>query len=167
MAARARRDMLNKADLLPVVAELFVLLAELFCFCRFFSPCSTDRTRGQRAGIPGEQRCYRGRYVSFTIRNVLALVILYPAVAISGEAAESKTVKDFYITVTANDLYLCGEGFGGIYGCIDEAVSREAKSVVVAASSDATVEAVQELVNAVHAIGFDQVGVATFNESDT
>ena len=108
-----------------------------------------------------------GRYVSCAIRNTIAIFMLIPALAVGGDTAESKSVDDFYITITANDIYLCGEGFGGLYGCIDEAVSREAKSVVVSASSEATVQAVQELVNAVHAIGFDEVGVASFNESDT
>jgi hypothetical protein len=105
--------------------------------------------------------------VSCAMRNAIVLFMLIPAFAIGGGATESDSVNDFYITITANDLYLCGEGFGGIYGCIDEAVSREVKSVVISASSDATVRAVQELVNAVHAVGFDQVGLATFNEYDT
>jgi len=108
------------------------------------------------------------RFVSCANRNAIATFILFPLLAFGGDgAAESDSEKDFYITVTANELYLCGEGFGGIYGCIDEAVSREAKSVVISASSDASVQAVQELMNAVHAVGFDQVGVATFNESGT
>jgi hypothetical protein len=107
------------------------------------------------------------RYESCAMRNVIALLMLVQALAIGGGATASESLNDFYITITANDLYLCGEGFGGMYGCIDEALSREAKSVVISASSDATVQAVQELVNAVHAAGFDQVGVATFNEDDT
>ena len=107
------------------------------------------------------------RYVSCAMRNAIAMFMLIPALAIGGDDTESDLVNDFYITITANDLYLCGEGFGGIYGCIDEAVSREAKSVVISASSDATVQAVQEIINAVHSVGFDQVGVATLNESDT
>jgi hypothetical protein len=110
---------------------------------------------------------YCKRYVSCAIRNAIALLMLIPAFAIGDGANESKSANDFYITVTANHLYLCGEGFGGMYGCIDEAISREAKSVVISASSEATVQAVQALVNAVHAVGFDQVGVATFNEYDT
>jgi hypothetical protein len=110
--------------------------------------------------------CRRG-YVSYAMRNAIALLMLIPAVAIGGGATESEPATDFYITITANDLYLCGEGFGGMHGCIDEAISREAKSVVISASSEATVQAVHELVNAVHAIGFDQVGVATFDEYDT
>jgi hypothetical protein len=100
------------------------------------------------------------------MRNFTALFMLIPALAIGGDVAESGSVRDFYITVTSNDLYLCGEGFGGLYGCIDEAISREAKSVVISASSDASAQAILELINAVHAVGFDQVGVATFSESD-
>jgi len=101
------------------------------------------------------------------MRNTIAMFMLIPALAIGGDDTESNVVHDFYITITANDLCYCGEGFGGVYGCIDEAVSREAKSVVISASNDATVQAVQELINAVHAVGFDQVGVASFNEYDT
>jgi hypothetical protein len=100
------------------------------------------------------------------MRNFTALFMLIPALAIGAEVAEPGSVHDFYITVTANDLYLCGEGFGGLYGCIDEAISREAKSVVISASSDASLQAVQELIDAVHAVGFDRVGVATFEEAD-
>jgi hypothetical protein len=110
---------------------------------------------------------YLKRYVSLAMRNVIALLVLVPALAIGVGVTASESVNDFYITITANDLYLCGEGFGGMYGCIDEAISREAKSVVISASSGATVQAVQELLTAVHAVGFDQVGVATFNEDDT
>jgi hypothetical protein len=99
------------------------------------------------------------------VRNTLALLLLIPALASADDATQSESVDDFYITITANELCLCGEGFGGIYGCIDEAVSRQVKSVVVSASSEASSQAVQELVNAVHAVGFDQVGVTTFDES--
>jgi hypothetical protein len=106
------------------------------------------------------------RYVSCAMRSAIALLMIIPALAMGG-TAEPKIVDDFYITITANDLYLCGEGFGGMYGCIDEAVSREAKSVVISASSRATVQGVQALLNAVHAVGFDQVGIATFNEDGT
>jgi hypothetical protein len=109
----------------------------------------------------------RRRYVYCAMRNSIALFMLLSAFATGGGATESESVPDFYITITAHDLYLCGEGFGGMYGCIDEAVSREAKSVVIAASSDATVQAVHELVNAVHAVGFDQVAITTLNEYDT
>jgi hypothetical protein len=112
------------------------------------------------------RRCGK-RYVSCVIRNAIALLMLISAFAIGDGAPESGSANDFYITITANHLYLCGEGFGGMYGCIDEAISREAKSVVISASSGATVQAVQELLTAVHAVGFDQVGVATFNEDDT
>lgn len=98
------------------------------------------------------------------LRTVLAMSMLIPALAI-GEGADSKSVDEFYITITANGIYLCGEGFGGIYGCIDEAISREAESVVISASNDASVLAVQALLNAVHAEGFDNVGLATFDES--
>lgn len=91
--------------------------------------------------------------------------MLVPALATAGDAA-SIPLEDFYITVTANDIYLCGEGFGGIYGCIDEAISREVKSVVISASTEASVHAVHDLIKAVHAIGFDKVGFATFEESD-
>ena len=107
----------------------------------------------------------RRRYVCRATRNAIVLSILIPAFATGGGATETDSVSDFYITVTANDLYLCGEGFGGLYGCIDEAVSRESKSVVISASSEASVLAVQELLNAVHAVGFDQVGLATFDEA--
>ena len=106
-------------------------------------------------------------YLSCATRNAIVLFMLISAFAIGGEATESDPVNDFYIIVTANDLYLCGEGFGGMYGCIDEAVSRESKSVVISASSDATVQAAQVLLNAVHPAGFDRVGLATFNENDT
>lgn len=101
------------------------------------------------------------------MRNITALFMLIPALAIGGDIAEPGSAQDFYITVTADDLYLCGEGFGGLYGCLDEAISREAKSVVISASSDASVQAVQELIDEVHAVGFDRVGVATFEESDS
>jgi len=120
----------------------------------------------KRLGRPNV-RPKTGRYVCCAIRNAIVMFMVISALANGDDATEIKPVNDFYITITANDLCLCGEGFGGIYGCIDEAVSREAKSVVVSASSDATVQAVQELINAVHAAGFDQVGVAMFNESDT
>ena len=105
-------------------------------------------------------------YVSSAIRNVLTMLMLISALAI-GDEADTIRVEDFFITITANELYLCGEGFGGIYGCIDEAISREVKSVVISASNKATVNAVQVLLNAVHAVGFDKVGLATFYESDT
>ena len=118
-------------------------------------------------GTPRFARLCRRRYVSCAMRNAIALLMIIPALSIGSSIAETESVEDFYITITANDLYLCGEGFGGMYGCIDEAVSREAKSVVISGSSDATVQAVQELVNAVHAVGFDRVGVATFYEDDT
>lgn len=94
------------------------------------------------------------------------MLMLIPALVTANEPA-STPADDFYITVTANDIYLCGEGFGGIYGCIDEAVSREAKSVVISASSEASIHGVHELIKAVHAIGFDKVGFATFDASDT
>lgn len=127
------------------------------------------KSRLQGRFAPG--RLYRRsclkRYVSFAMQNVIAIFMLIPALAVGGDDTEGFLESDFYITVTTNDLYLCGEGFGGIYGCIDEAISREAKSVVIPASSDATVQAVQELINAVHSVGFSRVGVATFNESDT
>jgi len=121
---------------------------------------------GAKTAARFPRRCGK-RYVSCAMRNTIALLMIIPALAIGDGDTESESVNDFYITITANDLYLCGEGFGGMYGCIDEAVSREAKSVVISASSDATVQAVQELVNAVHAEGFDQVGVASFYEDDT
>ena len=111
------------------------------------------------------RRC-RKHYVPCANRSVIAMFILVPALAIGKEGVDSNSENDFYITVTANDLYLCGEGFGGIYGCIDEAISRDVKSVVISASSKATVPAVQQLVNAVHGVGFDQVGVATFREPE-
>lgn len=101
------------------------------------------------------------------MRIALALFILIPVLAIGDNIAEPGLVEDFSITLTANDLCLCGEGFGGVYGCIDEAVSREAKSVVIYASSDASTPVVQELINAVHAEGFDMVGFETFDEADT
>ncbi len=94
------------------------------------------------------------------------MLMLISALAI-GDEADTIRVEDFFITITANELYLCGEGFGGIYGCIDEAISREVKSVVISTSNKATVNAVQVLLNAVHAVGFDKVGLATFYESDT
>ena len=97
----------------------------------------------------------------------IALLMPISAQAMGGDDAESFVADDFYITMTANGLCLCGEGFGGIYGCIDEAVSRDATSVVISASSEANVQALQELINAVHSVGFDLVGVATFDESDT
>ena len=107
----------------------------------------------------------RRPYVATVIRKILAILMLVPALATAGDAA-SIPLEDFYITVTANDIYLCGEGFGGIYGCIDEAISREVKSVVISASTEASVHAVHDLIKAVHAIGFDKVGFATFEESD-
>jgi hypothetical protein len=101
------------------------------------------------------------------MRNAIAMLLFIPAVAIGDDDAESTTGRDFYITVTASDLCHCGEGFGGIYGCIDEAISREVKTVVISASSDATVETVQELISAVHSVGFEEVGFDTFYEPDT
>ncbi|MCB1690445.1 MAG: hypothetical protein KDI33_18240 [Halioglobus sp.] len=94
-----------------------------------------------------------------------AIFVFVPVLVHGGDTAETDSIGDFYITITADDLYLCGEGFGGMYGCIDEAISREATSVVISASSEATVYAVQEAIRAVHAIGFEQVGFATFDES--
>ena len=101
------------------------------------------------------------------LRRIAAVFLLLPALAFGGSETESSEIKDFYITLTANDLCLCGEGFGGIYGCIDEAISREVSSVVIAASSKATVEVVQELINAAHSAGFDMVGFVTVEESET
>ena len=126
-----------------------------------------SRQQGRFAPGPLSSDPCLKRYVSCATRNAILLFILIPAFAIGDAATESNSVSDFYITVTANDLYLCGEGFGGMYGCIDEAVSRETRSVVISASSEATVQAVQELLNAVHAVGFDRVGLATLNEHDT
>ena len=77
-------------------------------------------------------------HASLAGRVAIAICTLIPAFAVSGTAAEPESVNDFYITITANDLYLCGEGFGGLYGCIDAAVSREAKSVVISASTEAS-----------------------------
>lgn len=140
---------------------------------------SIDSTRSNRSRqshvktvSPGAFSFYcRGapRYWLCAIRIAICTVMLVPMLAVSGDNPEPEplSVSDFYITITADDLYLCGEGFGGIYGCIDEAVSREAKSVVISASSDATVQAVQELIHAVHSVGFDQVGVASLTETDT
>ena len=105
--------------------------------------------------------------MSCVTRSAIAVLLLVPTLASGNDASETKPVSDFYITVTANNLYLCGEGFGGMYGCIDEAVSREAESVVVSASSQANALVVQDLVTAVHAVGFDRVGFATFDEPDT
>lgn len=106
-------------------------------------------------------------YVSYATRSAIAILLFVPTLAIGNEASETNPVSDFYITLTANGLYLCGEGFGGLYGCIDEAVSREAKSVVISASSQADAEAVQDVIAAVHAAGFDQVGFATIDEPGT
>lgn len=107
------------------------------------------------------------RHASRAMRKFIALFMLIPALAIGGAVAQPGPGSDFYITVTSDDLYLCGEGFGGLYGCIDEAISREANSVVISASSDASVHAVQEIISAVHAVGFEQVGVATLQDSDS
>lgn len=101
------------------------------------------------------------------MRIAVALFLLIPVLAIGDNDTEPGPVEDFYITLTANDLCLCGEGFGGVYGCIDEAVSREAKSVVIVASSDASTPVMQALINAVHAEGFDTVGFETYDEADT
>jgi hypothetical protein len=109
----------------------------------------------------------RSLRLSCVLGYAIALLMPIPAQAIGSDDAESIVADDFYITMTANGLCLCGEGFGGIYGCIDEAVSRDATSVVISASSEANVQAVQELINAVHSVGFDLVGVVTFDESDT
>ena len=106
------------------------------------------------------------RYVSRTVQHCIAILVLVAAPLIAQER-DAPVEDDFYITITATDVYLCGEGFGGMYGCIDEAISREAKSVVISASHEATIEAVQSLLNAVHAKGFDKVGMATFYESET
>ena len=101
------------------------------------------------------------------MRIVLALFVLIPVLAIGDDAGHPGPANNFFITLTANGLCLCGEGFGGIYGCIDEAVSREAKSVVILASSEASTPVVQELINAVHAEGFDMVGFETIDEAGT
>ncbi len=106
------------------------------------------------------------RCIARVLRTGVLLPVLIPALVIADDAGEPAAIEDFYISITADDLCLCGEGFGGIYGCIDEAVSREARSVVVSASSAATTEVVQELINAVHARGFARVGVLTLDESD-
>ena len=105
--------------------------------------------------------------LSLVLRRIAAISLLLPGLAVGGNETESTGTKDFYITLTANDLCLCGEGFGGIYGCIDEAISRGVSSVVIAASSKATVEVVQELINAAHSAGFDAVGFVTLEESET
>lgn len=106
------------------------------------------------------------RYVFRAMRTATAILMLIPVLAIGAGNTESSIDSDFYITITANDLCLCGEGFGGIYGCIDEAISREVQSVVISASSEATVQKVQELISAVHSAGFEKVGFSTFYESD-
>lgn len=130
------------------------------CVIRKTGP-ATCNDRQRLSGRSG-----RRTYVASVIRTTLAMLMLIPALVTANEPA-STPADDFYITVTANDIYLCGEGFGGIYGCIDEAVSREAKSVVISASSEASIHGVHELIKAVHAIGFDKVGFATFDASDT
>ena len=93
---------------------------------------TTSNAVGRLSSRPGHRP-----YVSTVIRKTLALLLLIPALASAGETT-SIPLDDFYITVTANDIYLCGEGFGGVYGCIDEAISREAKSVVISASTKAS-----------------------------
>ena len=122
---------------------------------------TTTSAANCRSSRPG-----RRPHTATVIRRALAVLMLMPALATADNAAPLP-LDDFYITVTANDIYLCGEGFGGIYGCIDEAVSRQATSVVISASTEASVHAVHDLIKAVHAIGFGKVGFATFEESDT
>ena len=108
--------------------------------------------------------CKMRRWI--TVFSAIAILTTAPAFALDQNATKPESTKDFYITVTANGLYLCGEGFGGLYGCIDEALSREVQSVVISASENCSVAEVQELINAVHAAGFSQVGVASFSEPD-
>lgn len=107
------------------------------------------------------------RLLSGVLKAIMAVLVMVPTFAAADDSAGDDPIEDFYITVTATNLYLCGDGFGGLYGCIDEAVSREVKSVVISASNEASIEAVQALVDAVHNTGFEQVGVVTFYEPDT
>ena len=82
---------------------------------------------------------------------------VFPATVWSSESVvtvEEAPVERLIITVTAADLYLCGEGHGGLYGCIDEARSRSIETVRVRASNAATTQAVQDLLQEVHANGF-------------
>lgn len=52
------------------------------------------------------------RHASCAMRTFIALFMFIPALAIGGAVAQPGSVSDFYITVTSDDLYLCGEGFG-------------------------------------------------------
>jgi hypothetical protein len=93
------------------------------------------------------------------MRMITILLLLMSAPAFSGDPGE--VPPSLVITVTANHLYLCGEGHGGIYGCIDEARSREIGAITIVASDEsiaadeAMASAVQELLNAVHTAGFE------------
>ncbi len=92
------------------------------------------------------------------------------AVLVTGEAAQAEADppgERQVITVTAGDLYICGEGHGGIYGCIDEARSRNLEIVRVRASSAATTASVHALLQAVHAGGFVVELDTFYDERDT
>ena len=94
-----------------------------------------------------------------------ALVLILPVTPRADEdkAEEEAPVQRLIITVTAADLYLCGEGHGGLYGCIDEARSRNMDTVRIRASNAATTDAVQALLREVHGNGF-VVELDTFYE---
>ena len=107
-----------------------------------------------------------GWYASGLWRMGVLLAVAFPATVWPSEsvtAIEEVAVERLIITVTAADLYLCGEGHGGLYGCIDEAKSRSIETVRVRASNAATTQAVQDLLREVHANGF-VVELDTFYE---
>ena len=58
----------------------------------------------------------KSQYGSCVMRSLITIFVLLPALASGSDSADQNSANDFYITVTANELYLCGEGFGGIYG---------------------------------------------------
>ncbi len=109
-------------------------------------------TRGQSERSGGGW-CAPRQWAAFAA----VLVVAFPAKVWPSEsvtALEELAVERLIITVTAADLYLCGEGHGGLYGCIDEARSRSIETVRVRASNSATTQAVQDLLQEVHANGF-------------
>jgi hypothetical protein len=99
---------------------------------------------------------------------ILLAMLMWVVFAHGGQAraAEASVAARQVITVTASDLYLCGEGHGGIYGCIDEARSRNLEIVRVRASNAATTSAVHDLLQAVHAEGFEVELDTFFEEPD-
>ena len=97
------------------------------------------------------------RLAALRICALALLPILFPPAAVSTEAVAEATDaahRRLVITITETGLYLCGVGHGGLYGCVDEAISRRMEAVRIHASHRASTESVQALLRAVHAEGF-------------